>query len=201
MPVSQLITEIPNVEGGGTLAVMLGSHALRRGYRATLYTYNLRIFDPTWFTLPRPAFADRLRQQGAVRRGAKERHAARAYLEFFDRGGEIRFEDLTSGLIRRHLKRGQPILTGLSATFLYRMSREIPETNKDDDIQGDPVGHFVVLYGYDAEHREVYVADPYPQNPFLAGTSYSVSIDRLINAILLGVLTYDANLLVITPER
>lgn len=200
-PLNQLIAEIPKVEGGGTLAVMLGSHALRRGYRATLYTYNLRIFDPTWFTLPRHEFADRLHQQGTVRRNTKERHAARAYLDFFTLGGEIRFEDLTSSLIRRHLKRGQPILTGLSATFLYRSAREIAETNRDDDIRGDPVGHFVVLYGYDAEHREVYVADPYPQNPFLPGTAYSVSIDRLINAILLGVLTYDANLLVITPGR
>lgn len=201
VPISQLIAEIPKIEGGGTLAVMLGSHALRRGYQAVLYTYNLRIFDPIWFGLPRSEFADRLRQQCAVRTKPKERMAARAYLDFFELGGKIGFEDLTSSLIRRHLKRGQPILTGLSATFLYRSIREIPETNKDDDIRGDPVGHFVVLYGYDAEHREVYVADPYPQNPFLPGTSYSVSIDRLINAILLGVLTYDANLLVITPER
>ncbi len=200
VPVGQLIAEIPNVEGGGTLAVMLGSHALRRGYSASLYTYNLRIFDPTWFKLPRDEFASRLHQQCTVRSRPKERHAARAYLEFFNLGGSIFFEDLTSSLIRRHLKKGQPILTGLSATFLYRSPREIAETNTDDDIRGEPVGHFVVLYGYDAEHREVYVADPYPQNPFLPGTAYSVSIDRLINAILLGVLTYDANLLVIAPQ-
>ena len=34
---------------GGTLAVMLGHHTLQRGYRAHIYTYNLNVFDPTWF--------------------------------------------------------------------------------------------------------------------------------------------------------
>ena len=46
----QVITEVQSLKGGGTLAVLLGNHALRRGYRATIYTYNLHVFDPTWFT-------------------------------------------------------------------------------------------------------------------------------------------------------
>ena len=35
-----------------TLAVLLGCHALRRGYEATIYTFNLQVFDPTWFEEP-----------------------------------------------------------------------------------------------------------------------------------------------------
>jgi hypothetical protein len=38
-------------EDGGTLAVFLGTAALRQGFRSRLYTYDLRIFDPTWATL------------------------------------------------------------------------------------------------------------------------------------------------------
>jgi hypothetical protein len=37
-------------------------------------------------------------------------------------------------------------------------------------------------------------------NPVAAGHRYHVRVDRLINAILLGIVTYDANLLVIQPR-
>ena len=49
IPLRDVISEVQKLEEGGTLAVLLGLHALRRGYRATLYTYDLQVFDPTWF--------------------------------------------------------------------------------------------------------------------------------------------------------
>ena len=45
----QVIKEVSFLEEGGTLAVMLGCHALKRGYKVKIYTYNLHVFDPTWF--------------------------------------------------------------------------------------------------------------------------------------------------------
>ncbi|MBI1176767.1 hypothetical protein GC207_04935 [bacterium] len=199
VPLAQLIDEVPTVEGGGTLAVLLGVHALRRGYQATLYTLNLRIFDPSWFH-PRPLdVAEKLRQQIKHRSG-KRRQVTQACLDFVEAGGEVLFEDLTGSLIRRHLLNGQPILTGLSATFLYRVAREIPDTGEDDDIRGEPLGHFVVLKGYNKRRHKVLIADPYEANPVAAGKDYAVTMERLINSILLGVLTYDANLLIIRPQ-
>lgn len=44
------------------------------------------------------------------------------------------------------------------------------------------------------------VADPHRENPLSHDNYYKVSSNRLINAIMLGVLTYDANLLVIQPK-
>ncbi|MCA9161211.1 MAG: hypothetical protein KDA72_22930, partial [Planctomycetales bacterium] len=41
IPLPQVIAEVPGLAAGGTLAVLLGDHALRRGYDATIYTYNL----------------------------------------------------------------------------------------------------------------------------------------------------------------
>jgi hypothetical protein len=197
--IEQLIKEVPTIEGGGTLAVLLGVHALRRGYQATLYTYNLRIFDPSWFH-PRPAdLADKLHQQLKFRSG-KRRQATQACLDFVEQGGEVLFENLTGALIRRHLLRREPILTGLSATFLYRAARVMPDTDEDDDVRGEPLGHFVVLHGYSKREKTVLVADPYEANPMALGRSYPVPMNRLINAILLGVLTYDANLLIIRPK-
>lgn len=197
----ELIGETPRLQNGGTLGVMLATQAIRRGFRARLYTYNLRIFDPTWFGEPRVDLLAKLRQQARHKHGKRFRAATQAYQEFLEVGGEIRFEDLTRKLIRGYLKRGLPILTGLSATYLYRTAREFGPDDDYDDIRGKPSGHFVVLCGYDLRTKEVVVADPMDPNPMSDSRCYTLGIDRLIGAILLGVLTYDANLIIIQPPR
>ncbi len=196
----EVIEGVECMEHGGTLAVFLACHALRRGYRARIYTYNLHFFDPTWFRPEGPDIRERLLAQLRVKRVRPHlREATRGYLEFLRLGGEIRFEDLTAGLIRRYLKRAIPILTGLSATFLYRAPREIPEIDEDDDVGGDPSGHFVVLCGYDRERKTVLLADPYLPNPVSPIQYYEVGMSRVLCSILLGILTHDANFLIIQP--
>ena len=101
----------------------------------------------------------------AVKADPKLQAASRAYLEFLELGGELRFEDLTTGLIRRFLNRGMPIITGLSATYLYRSPREFGPNADYDDVRGEPSGHFVVLRGYDRQQRTVLVADPSGRQP------------------------------------
>lgn len=200
-PLEELIQEIPELEMGGTLAVHLGIHALKSGFKASLYTFNLRIFDPTWFCQTRDVFRRKLESQTVNRRNAKQKNAAKAYLKFHDLGGNILLNDLNNRLIRNIIRKGFPILTGLSSTFLYRTSRDIQKTNQPDDVLGEPTGHFVVLTGYDKIEKKVLVADPYRENPISGDNLYAVKMDRLINSILLGVLTYDANLLVIQVEK
>ena len=45
------------------------------------------------------------------------------------------------------------------------------------------------------------VADPFLANPLAQGHHYDVEVNRLIRAILLGVMTYDATLLVIAKDN
>ena len=171
---------------------------MRRGYKVTLYTYNLQIFDPTWFDLARNEIRARLAAQAAVKKKWKRLQiATRGYDEFLRLGGRLKFRDLEPALLRKYLKRGVPVITGLSATYLYRSMRDIPETNADDDVRGEPVGHFVVLTGYRRETREITIADPLRNNPLAGSRYYAVRVHRLIGAILLGTMTYDANLLII----
>jgi len=47
----------------------------------------------------------------------------------------------------------------------------------------------------------VCVADPLEDNPRFKEPVYWLPMQRVINAILLGVLTYDANLLVLEPPE
>jgi hypothetical protein len=196
-----LIAEVRSLDEGGTLDVFLANHALERGYRVTLYTYTLRLFDPTWFGLSPAQILERLEAQAELKRDRKLRLATLGYRRFLQLGGRLRLADLCPALVRRYLKRGVPIMTGLSSTYLYRDMRELPDSNADDDLRGEPVGHFVVLYGYDKQQRMVQVADPYQKNPMGEDLYYAVDMHRLMGAILLGCLTYDANLLVIEKPR
>ena len=198
----EVIAMTPTLDTGGTLAVMLANNALARGYRADIYTYNLQTFDPSWFIDDAVDIPARLNLQAQAKQDDnKLQQATAGYLEFLRLGGKLRFTDLTPSLIRKIIRRNLPILTGLSATYLYRTMREYGPNDDYDDIQGDPSGHFVVLSGYNRQDRTVLVADPHKHNPVGGGHLYPVNIDRLICAILLGVLTYDANLLVIQKDK
>lgn len=200
-PLAEVIKETRMLEGGGTLGAMLGLQALDRGFHTRIYTYNLELFDPTWFRLSRSEMIEKLRQQLAHKRNRRLSVAGKAYIEFLTRGGEVVSEDLTADLIRRHLKRNIPIIAGLSSTFLYQGRREIQETMIEDDVRGTPTGHFVVLHGYDAETRHVLVADPFRPNPISGEVYYSISIERVICAILTGIITYDCNMIIIKPRE
>jgi hypothetical protein len=201
----KVISEVDYLEDGGTLAVQLGCHALKRGYRARIYTYNMQVFDPSWFENGRlrnkSQLASKLKEQAKVKKEKKLKFATDSYIRFLESGGDILFEDLNGKLIRKYLDKSVPILTGLSSTYLYRSRREYGDAvdYNYDDVRGTPQGHFVVLHGYDRHEKKVLVSDPYSPTPMSKDQKYSISLDRIINSILLGILTYDANLLVIDP--
>lgn len=197
-PLEKVIEEVHELPGGGTLAVHLGTHALDRGFSATIYTNNLHVFDPTWFR-PGVDLAAKLTAQAKVKEDPKLRLATAAYLRFLSMGGVIKQEGFTLDLLRAHIDRGIPLVAGLSATYLYESARETDDGNYDD-VGGMPTGHFVVIRGYDGDQEHVLVADPYGEGENASGQHYSVDIRRLLTALLLGVLTYDANLLVLEPR-
>ncbi len=177
--------------GSGTFDVFLACDALSKGFRATIYTYNLMVFDPSWFAAG-VDIAARLRQQQKAKSDRRLSYVTEGYLEFLKLGGRIRLVDLSHTLIHGLLRRGLPILTGLSSTFLYRVAREYGPNDTPDDIRGVPAGHFVIIAGYNRAKRTLLVADPY--GPV---QEYWSNIDRVLSAILLGIVTYDSNLLVI----
>ena len=200
----EVISEVSLMEEGGTLEVYLACHALRRGYKTTIFPYNLKIFDPTWSAIPPREIAAKLRRQLSFKKDIPGFElVTNAYLEYLELGGQLKFEVMTAALIRRYLKKTIPILTGLSATYLYDDAREY-DTGSDliyDDVRGESAGHFVVLTGYNREDQSVSIADPLKKNPIAPSRYYAVNIYRLVCAIMLGILTYDGNLLVIQSKK
>jgi len=200
----KVISETSNLVEGGTLEVYLACHALNRGYKTTIIPYNLQVFDPTWSVLSGEEIKNKLQLQLSYKKHIPGFEVVtNAYIDYLDSGGRLRFEVIRPSLIRRYLKRSIPILTGLSATYLYDSAREYG-TGEDfdyDDVRGESNGHFVVLTGYVKEERRVLIADPLKPNPIAQSCYYSVDIYRLVCAIMLGILTYDGNLLIIEKTR
>lgn len=197
-----VIKQVNYLEDGGTLAVFLGIDALKRNFNATIITYNLKIFDPSWKGLDNQALITKLKDQLKYKPGKKFTEATFAYIAYLENGGRILFDNLTESLLDDYFGRQLPILAGLSATYLYNSKREYTNRKNQsvfDDLKGEPMGHFVVLCG--REGNNVLVADPYQDNPISNDAYYHVSLDRLLNAILLGIVTYDANLLIVSLKN
>lgn len=201
LTIEEIVQSVDQLDDGGVLGVQLACHALRRGYSVDLFTCNLQMFDPTWFRGVRPNLRQKLEQQAALKAKRKLQFATSAYLEYLDLGGRVDMHDLSPAFLAGLLADGTPVLTGLSSTWLYGGPRETATDDpQDDDVGGVPQGHFVVLCGWQEATRHVRVADPYRPNPFSAEPIYSVDIDRLIASILLGIVTYDANLIILRPD-
>lgn len=208
LPLQQVIDEVGQLTEGGTLAVHMACHALRRGYRATIYTYNLQLFDPTWFQSPAVDLAAKLIAQRQAKTSNRLAIATELYLRFLQLGGQVRMQPLDEPLILQAMLNGTPILSGLSATFLYQESREVAHPPNEagisgtpDDVRGEPVGHFVVLCGLDPASGQVLVADPLCSASRATRHIYPAPLSKVTAAILLGIVTYDANLLIIEPQR
>src|SRR5258708_4515449 len=93
LPLEQVIAEVPVLDNRRTLDVLLANHALGRGYSACIYTYNVQMFDPTWFSREGIDLAERLRTQLEHKDSPRLRIATEAYLLYLRRGGELRFEE------------------------------------------------------------------------------------------------------------
>ena len=203
----QVISEVERSVSGGTLAPFLGKHALQHGFNSIIYINNLRLFDPTWFEAqinPTAYLIEKLRKHRTYHHDEGLLQDSKAYEEYLLAGGTLGFPTLNRRLLRKFFKQNIPILTGLNATYLYKTERErFTDEGKSvfDDMQGTPCGHFVVLCGHESSERSVVVADPHRKNPISHDNYYEVPISRLINAILLGVYTFDANLLIIYPKE
>ncbi len=199
---AELIESVSSFKDGGTLAVMLGIDALKRGYKAELLSYNLKVFDPSWWGLNSEELIEKLELQLKHKDGKRFTASSRSYIEYLKLGGKIIFRDLSESLLDEYFTKKLPILTGLSSTYLYRSPRELiktASTSTEDDIRGEPCGHFVVLCG--RKENAIQVADPYAKNPLFGQHYYAVEANHLLHSILLGIVTYDANMLVVWPEE
>lgn len=190
---------------GGTLSPLLGTHAQMAGFDTAIYINNMNVFDPTWFKHGKAnplTLYKKLEEQIKQKQNPGIQQVSKAYLRYLSEGGLVLFKSLEIPVLTHYFNQKVPIIAGLNATYLYRTPRELYENGVCifDDINGEPCGHFVVLCGYDESIKHVVVADPHRENPLSQNNYYKVSSHRLLNSIMLGISSYDANLLIIRPK-
>ncbi len=197
----RLKDEIEHWRSGGTVSVNLARHALDQGFSAEIYTYNVKIFDPTWRELPAGELSHKLKLRQRKIKSKRQKKVIGFYQDFLKKGGVLRFDDLDESLFDRLFTRvkPKPVICGLSATYLYQSMRERSD-NSEDDVHGQPVGHFVVVSGWDRASHSVTINDPLRKNPISEAGVYKLPFTKFSNAVMLGILTYDENLLVIARK-
>lgn len=67
-----------------------------------------------------------------------------------------------------------------------------------DEWMGAATGHFIIIQGYDTADETLYIADPYAPHPLSNDHYYKTSFSHWLHAHLLGIVSYDAELLVIS---
>lgn len=198
---AEVISEIRFLKKGGTLGVYLGIDALKNGFDALIYSHNLQVFDPSWFSLKLSNLKKKLSDQAKYKKNPKTKETSLAFLTYLNLGGQVYFEDLTPKFLYWALKKHGPLICGLSATYLYKSPREFDNKSHFDDVRGEPQGHFVVLVDISKDLKKVKLCDPLEQHNIRGGSSYTTDTYKLINSILIGVITYDANLIAIKSKR
>ena len=116
----EVILGVKKSLSGGTLATLLGTHALQQGFNVTVYTNNLYIVDPSWFDLDGSSVEElicaKLEEQLKYKHNKDLVSITKACLEYFKLGGQMRFQTLTKELLEHYFEKNIPIMTGLSAT-------------------------------------------------------------------------------------
>lgn len=201
MSLQELISEISSLETGGTIGVFLGCHALRRGYQVTMNSVNTHVVDPSWFNLSHDNLIQKLRHQLTYANDARVIYATKAYIQFLELGGKISFSNLSVSLLETYLKKGIPLLSGVNCTWFYQQMREYTNLQNDvlyDEWLGKPCGHFIIIYKIDPQKEMLSIADPNIPNPLSNHHYYKTHFSHWLHAHLLGIMTYDAELLAIT---
>lgn len=207
IPIEEVIETIDRSPSGGTFCICIGKHALQHGFKSTIYINSPVIFDPSWFVngeAENQFLIDKLKAQNTAKVNPYINAATAPIVEYLELGGKICSYPISAELLKQFFDNNIPVISGLCSTVLYGSIREFfTEDGKSiyDDVRGSPCGHFVVLIGYDTKKEHVIIADPYTKNPLHQSSYYKVNIHQLINAILLGVITFDGNLTVIEPKN
>ena len=186
VPIDILVKTITQFPNGGTADVYLAMDALERGLKVTVYTSNIRVFDPSWLGLPQERLVDRLYKFSEYIRDKDliVSQIAGLFSMFVRMGGRVRINLDDMGNLITALRYG-PVIAGVSYDWLMGEER---------DNGGDLTGHFIIVDSYDDASETFTISDPWDGKK---GQHYKVSYGLMNKALLLGTLTNDGSFILI----
>lgn len=197
VPLEKLLDDLKIDKYTGTFTAQLGLHAKNSGLQTLILCSNPYYVSPAWSKLDNQTIykkiggwlAFELQGKNKIRKN-KFKKGTRFILAYIKNGGKIKIIDLTTRLIDGYLDQGYLMTGAIEESWLWE-KRKIPKTAEFDDIKGIPQGHFVVLYGHDAENY--FVSDPYPTGLEGKNGLYKVKKDKF----LVSCLFWEATLLAV----
>ena len=162
--------------GGTSSDGAMGDYLLKQGFKVKIYTFDTKMFDPSWFKLSRKELLKKLQKSYNISRGYKK-YNYNGFINFLKHGGKIEFKAITLNEIKNYLKKIYPIMVGVDDSLLYGVKRS-RKTFYDDDIRGKVWGHEVVVAGF--KKNKLFVVDPFPRNTFSKKGKYFVDAEKLL---------------------
>lgn len=195
VPLEDLQTIMPPRADIGLYDSHVGLLAMMMGFSSTIFTYNYQIFHPLWNHLSRDEIIQNLEVKKLESDAAPYALAIDSYINYLKAGGELLFYPLSKEMILAQFDLGLPLLAALDMGFLYDCAHF-------QDLYSDSRStHFVVLHGFDPERNTFHVTDPWYNIPIPhKNGQYTLSADRVINAIFLAQDKHDAALVVIQKK-
>ncbi|HOE62864.1 MAG TPA: cysteine peptidase family C39 domain-containing protein [Candidatus Sumerlaeota bacterium] len=195
VPLDDLLTLMPPRADIGLYDSHVGLLAMLMGFSSTIFTYNYQIFHPLWNHLTHNEIIQNLELKKLEAEAAPYLLAIESYIEYLKAGGELLFCPLSKEMILAQFDMGLPLLAALDMGFLYDCA------HFQDLYSNSRSTHFVVLHGYDPERNTFHVTDPWYNIPIPnVNGQYTISADRVINAIFLAQDKHDAALVVIQKK-
>lgn len=189
-------------EEHGTFITCLGMYALEKNLDATIYTYDLDVFDLTWnngtdellYHLNKMLLKCNTEDE-------MKRLAIQYYIEFLKNGGHIEICPDFNFTFNNIFSKERAVIAGVSSQILYRGSRI--NDNGDYDIYGKQEGHFIIAEpAVNASYMGIVdISDPYGLKSKYGKLNYSITFDTFVQAVLQSTHTHDGAWLEITKQK
>lgn len=170
----------------GTVAPELAAFCMKKGFHATVHTFDCRIVDLSWADFPPEKMLARLREVKSTRliptlgKNVTDLFV-QGYIDLLEAGGELRIRPyVTSALLDELLTTGPFMTTVCMGAFYGKGRARRGDDGKGilDDVRGSIGTHFVIVRGRDEAGRYL-IADPGK-----ADGLYAVEREHLLGSIM-----------------
>ncbi len=157
----------------GTWSPYIGIYAMKLGYNVEIFTYDVSLFDPTWFNLSNKSLIKKLKIAIKKIKDKDKKFGVRGYIDFLREGGKLTFKIPTKKILIKFLKKKIPPMAFVNSTAYYKRKRKDFKAGKRSEF-GEVGGHCIVISGY--KNGKFIVTDP----NYFKGGIYEVPEDKLI---------------------
>lgn len=177
----------------GTFMPYLGLYAMNAGFKSTITTHNINVFDPTWFKLSTKEINSKLERRSKEKDVPHEyQKESVAYSKYLAAGGGLKFDYIRPELLIKNLDQKKPIILDVCSTMLHIKHRKNRVADEYSDVSGMPMYHAIVVSGFvkgqSAKDDKFIIVDPSSKrggikevsSDFLIMTAHEASNNMLV---------------------